>query len=386
MRLSKTLYLFLLIALAVNNAFSADIKVRVLSSYNVKTVDVKIISGNYMMLCNNLKVFVNDLIPDEAITLTFHNNQIRVEKGIEFIGTYNQIEFIGKKYNNVFSLSSTQIDRKRYYEEDLMITARHEMLFINHVDLEKYIAGVVQSEVFGSSEDVEFFKIQATVSRTYCLANLNRHLKEGYNLCDDVHCQSYKGRCTNGDILRGTFESFSDVIVDSTNKLISTAYHSNSGGMTEDAHKIWQVKVPYLLSKVDTFSIGAKNYQWEKAIPRQQWINFFVIRYGDAYKSPEKQEQIFNFQQKERIAKWVIDDDTISTKDIRDYFKLRSSYFSVEMKKDTVYLHGKGYGHGVGLSQEGAIKMVQLGYSYIDIIRFYYNNVSVIKYTDIIEF
>ena len=96
-RLIKTLYLFLLIALAVNNAFSADIKVRVLSSYNVKTVDVKIISGNYMMLCNNLKVFVNNLIPDEAITLTFHNNQIRVEKGIEFIGTYNQIEFIGKK-------------------------------------------------------------------------------------------------------------------------------------------------------------------------------------------------------------------------------------------------------------------------------------------------
>ena len=45
------------------------------------------------------------------------------------------------------------------------------------------------------------------------------------------------------EILRGTFESFSDVIVDSTNKLISTAYHSNSGGMTEDAYKIWQVKL-----------------------------------------------------------------------------------------------------------------------------------------------
>jgi stage II sporulation protein D len=44
------------------------------------------------------------------------------------------------------------------------------------------------------------------------------------------------------------------------------------------------------------------------------------------------------------------------------------------MKKDSIYLHGKGYGHGVGLSQEGAIKMVQLGYSYIDILRFYYNH------------
>jgi stage II sporulation protein D len=49
-------------------------------------------------------------------------------------------------------------------------------------------------------------------------------------------------------------------------------------------------------------------------------------------------------------------------------------------------LQGKGYGHGVGLSQEGAIKMVKLGYSYIDILRFYYNNVNVVKYTEIIDF
>lgn len=386
MRLYKTYFLFLLIVLIPTCLVAVDIKVRILSEYAVKSVDVKVVSGSYMMLCNSVKVFVEDLSPNEAITLTFHNNQIRVEKGIEFIGVYTNIEFIGKKYNNVFSLSSPQIDRKRSYEEHLIVSVRKEMICVNRIDLEKYVAGVVQSEVFGSSEDVEFFKIQATVSRTYCLANLNRHLKEGYNLCDAVHCQSYKGRCKNGDILRGTFESFCDVIVDSTNKLISTAYHSNSGGMTEDAKNIWQVKVPYLSSIVDTFSIGAKNYQWEKAIPKQQWINFFVSNYGEKYNTPEMQEIIFNFKQQERIAKWIVDKDTIPTKNIREYFTLRSSFFSVNMENDTVYLHGKGYGHGVGLSQEGAIKMVKLGYSSIDILRFYYNNVNIIKYTEIIDF
>lgn len=386
MRSNKTfLFIFLFWFIPILS-MAVDIKVRVLSEYDVKSIDVKIVSGSYMMLCNNVKVFVEDLNPNEAITLTFHDNQIRVEKGIEFIGSYNYIEFIGKKYNNVFSLSSSQIDRKRSFEEDLVLTARNAMLLINRIDLEKYVAGVVQSEVFGSSNDVEFFKIQATVSRTYCLANLNRHLKEGYNLCDAVHCQSYKGRCKNSDILRGTFESFSDVIVDSTNKLISTAYHSNSGGITEDAKNVWQVQVPYLRSIVDTFSIGAKNYQWEKAIPKQQWIKYFVNRYGEKYNTPEIQEIIFNFKQTERIAKWVIDNDTIPTKNIREYFSLRSSFFSVNMANDTVYLRGKGYGHGVGLSQEGAIKMVKLGYSYIDILRFYYNNVNVVKYTEIIDF
>jgi stage II sporulation protein D len=260
------------------------------------------------------------------------------------------------------------------------------MILVNRIDLEKYIAGVVQSEVFGSSNEVEFFKIQATISRTYCLANINRHSKDGYNLCDGVHCQSYKGRCTNPDIMRGTYESFSDVVVDSNNKLISTAYHSNSGGITEDASNVWQVKVPYLRAIVDTFSIGAKNYEWKKAIPKQQWINFFISKYGDEYKNSETQEKIFTLTQDKRISKWVIGDDTIPTKNIRDYFKLRSSFFSVEMQKDTVYLYGKGYGHGVGLSQEGAIQMVKMGYTYIDILRFYYRNVHIVKYTEIIDF
>ena len=130
--------------------------------------------------------------------------------------------------------------------------------------------------------------------------------------------------------------------------------------MTEDAKNIWQVQVPYLLSVVDTFSIGAKNYLWEKSIPKQQWLNFFINKYGEKYKSPELQEEVLNFTQDKRIAKWVVADDTIPTKNIREHFNLRSSYFSVETKNDTVYLHGKGYGHGVGLSQEGAIRMVKL--------------------------
>ena len=50
-----------------------------------------------------------------------------------------------------------------------------------------------------------------------------------------------------------------------------------------------------------------------------------------------------------------------------------------------MYLKGKGYGHGVGLSQEGAIEMVRRGYSCEEILQFYFNNVRIIKYTEIID-
>jgi stage II sporulation protein D len=365
-----------------------NIKVRVLSEYNVSAVDFRTEAGQYMLLCDNARVFEEDLKPGEAITLSLYDNRIRVEKGIELIGTYAQVDLIGTRYSNVFSLQSSQLSRKRIYEERLSVTIRNGLLLVNRIDLEKYVAGVVQSEVFGSSNDVEFFKIQATAARTYCLANLNRHLKEGYNMCDAVHCQSYKGKCTEADILRGTFETYGDVIVDSLRHLITPAYHSNSGGMTVDAGDIWQRSVPYLQARVDSFSMDARNYRWEKNIPIDQWTAFFVSNYGTSYRLAEKQQKILHLSQPQRMAYWVVDRDTIPTKQLRNYFKLRSSYFSVRPQEggDSVCLSGKGYGHGVGLSQEGAIQMVRNGYGFQEILQFYYRNVQIVKYTDIIGF
>ena len=39
---------------------------------------------------------------------------------------------------------------------------------------------------------------------------------------------------------------------------------------------------------------------------------------------------------------------------------------------------GKGFGHGVGLSQEGAMKMIDLGYGFLEVLRFYYTDVHLI--------
>jgi len=382
----KSVILFFLFVLTTK-VFGLNINVRLLSDYQINTVEVSVVSGAYSLLCDKMQVLPVDLSAGTSVTFTCYEDTIRMEVGSELVGFFSEIEFIGKKYNNVFSLKNSNLAKDRIYEDNLKIVASSsELLLVNTIGLEKYIAGVVQSEVFGSSDEVEFFKIQAIASRTYCLASLNRHLTQGFNLCDGVHCQSYKGRCTQADILRGTYETFSDVIVDTANKLISTAYHSNSGGMTESAGNVWQRDIPYLQSVKDTFSVNARNYQWEKIIPKKQWIAYFTTTYGMKYAQPEYQEKILTFEQEQRVPQWIIDTDTVLTKDIRTYFKLRSTYFSVSTKGDDVYLTGRGYGHGVGLSQEGAIQMVKQGYGAAEIFRFYYQNVSIMKYTDIIDF
>ncbi len=384
----KKSYIFIFFILFLTNCtFGLNIKVRLLSTYSPQKVIVSAISGKYNLLCDNNKLTTVELNTGNALTLSYLNGKIVVEQGVTLIGTYSTVEFLGAKYNNVFSLHIDGLPQDRMYEDELRVSiGKGELILINTIGLEKYVAGVVQSEVYGSSDDVEFFKIQAIAARTYCLANIHKHIKEGCNLCDGVHCQSYKGRCTKGDILRATYETFSDVIVDSNNKLISPAYHSNSGGMTEAASQIWLHDIPYLQSKEDSFSINARNAKWEKIIPQKMWIDYFVKHYGDKYgRSGACQDSILNYKQPVRIAKWVIDGDTILSKNIREHFKLRSAFFSVTPHGDNVHLSGKGYGHGVGLSQEGAIEMVKKGYSCIDILQFYFNNVKILKYTEIID-
>ena len=70
----------------------------------------------------------------------------------------------------------------------------------------------------------------------------------------------------------------------------------------------------------------------------------------------------------------------IPLRDLRKKFKLKSIYFSTHLEGDYVIVEGRGFGHGVGLCQEGAMKMANEGYSHNQIARYYFNNVRVIDY------
>jgi stage II sporulation protein D len=62
---------------------------------------------------------------------------------------------------------------------------------------------------------------------------------------------------------------------------------------------------------------------------------------------------------------------------IRNDMNLRSTFFSVASEGDSIKLKGRGYGHGVGLCQEGAMVMASKGFNYKQIIDFYYFGVII---------
>ncbi|RUA32729.1 MAG: hypothetical protein DSY76_00200, partial [Bacteroidetes bacterium] len=190
-------------------------------------------TGKYVIIANQKTVL--EIQKGEELRISqVHDSLISLYHGDKFIGNYKELYFKGKGFVNVFKLKIEQSPiNVRDYDDDLIIRFyKHKIQLINRVDIENYTAGVVESEALGSSKDLQFFFVQAITCRTYALVNYLKHVDEGFNLCDDVHCQYYLGRCHHSDILRATARTSGEVIVDENQRMISAAFHSNCGGQT----------------------------------------------------------------------------------------------------------------------------------------------------------
>lgn len=383
-RLRFPLLLSIILIISSLHGFGLSLDIRIYSSSLITQATFTPISGKYVLHADNLPLSA-EIYKNNILEFKLVGNKIQITKNKVVIGLCSELSLESVGLVNAFNI---QTDAKKYaeriYDDELKLKVEdNKLVLINRVNLERYVAGVVQSEVLGSSSDMEFFKIQAIIARTYTLSNIMKHINDGYNLCDETHCQAYYRRCNNSDIMQAVSLTFCDVIVDADGKLISAAFHSNSGGETQNSENVWSIGTSYLRSVVDTFSTGGRNYSWETKFPKKQWLDYFVANYPYLAKDPQKQKQLCNFDQNSR-QKYIL--DSIPLRNIRTSFKLRSTFFSVSEDMDQVVLKGKGYGHGVGLSQEGAIKMVKLGRNADEVIKFYYTGVQILKYTDILKF
>jgi stage II sporulation protein D len=248
--------------------------------------------------------------------------------------------------------------------------------------LEHYVAGVVESEG-GIKQSLEFLKLQAIISRTYAICNSLKHLKtDGYNYCDNVHCQVYRGRCSNSMIMMATSQTSGDVIIDKNNRPISAAFHSNCGGQTINSEDVWSIVTTYLKSVKDTFCIKQSQAKWEMKIASKEWLDYLSKKFAYPVTDSTMKAKATTFVQTTRKVNFC-DKPLIPLKTLRLDWKMKSAFFSVENKGDSLLIKGKGYGHGVGLCQEGSMRMVDLGWTYKDIIKFYYYGVTIVNISDL---
>lgn len=353
------------------------VNVRVLSTMKVSVVNISVQRGNYRLLLDGVQQ--NDTMLTKVFQLAMKGDSVEVRIPGDTLGIYQTFFLQALNDTSTFRIKPIVPNSgTRTYDADLRVSVVAGQLFCrNNVMLESYTGGVVESESGGRSF-LEFYKVQSIICRTYALAHINRHFIDGFDVCDGVHCQVYRGKTQQPLIQQAVNETAGLVIVDRGLNLVTAAFHSNCGGETANSEDVWGGQLSYLRSVTDTFCTSMPNAHWKRKIARTDWLNYLETKHKYPVEDSAACYKALNMTQYDREKEYVYGNIRIPFKTIRSDWQLKSAYFSIVEQKDSILISGRGYGHGVGMCQEGGIRMAKVGYSYEYIINFYYKNVEIV--------
>lgn len=364
--------LLFIFVLTSNLSGAQQMRIGLLRSITAKTVAINVNEGKYTVYGDT-----TNLGALESIIVQYKSNGVGItSNGV--LKVYQTIKIIQEESNSSIKITATSPSSKQhFYNDNFEITQGSSGLtIVNLVSMENYLAGVIESEG-GGGRHLEYYKVQALMSRTYAIKNAKRHSKEGFHLCDGVHCQAYHNKLIHTDkIMDAVLETEGLVLVDENNSLVTSYFSANCGGEICDASYVWNTSLPYVEPFVDTFCIHTRQATWETYVTKSDWRKYMREQFGvteDLVGS-----QLYNFVQDDRKAFYIHPSLGIPLRDLRHKFRLKSTYFSTRLEGERVIISGRGFGHGVGLCQEGAMEMAKQGYDYSQIARFYFHNVSIL--------
>ena len=251
---------------------------------------------------------------------------------------------------------------------------------IENIPLEEYVVGVLAGEM-PINFDLEALKAQAVASRTYALKRMEYNKDKDYDVVDSIMNQVYldndylheawgKNYVKNINKVRTAVNSTIDEYLSYDDKIIDAMFFSTSNGYTEDSGNIFNFTVPYLISVESPWDKEVSSaYKTNKNINLTEFYKKLDIPYNKNLNIEIEKRSSTN-----RILLLKINNKEFKGTDIYNKLSLKSTDFTIELKGDYVTITTVGYGHGVGMSQYGALGMAKKGYTYEEILKHYYSN------------
>lgn len=257
--------------------------------------------------------------------------------------------------------------------------------------LEDYVRGVVAVE--GSLEvEPEALKALAIASRTYALKNLGRHAQDGYDFCTTTHCQRYRFvdsvSAISPDVIEAVDSTKGEVLRDAGNQIAESYFSASCGGATANVTTLWGSHAPpYLKGVQDEFCAGEAHHNWTDVIsqthllkalqsdPRTnvgERLNSVRVSMRDA--SGRAQLIAIEGNRRLTVKGW---DFKIIVGRALGWNLLKSSRFEIARSGSNFVFRGSGFGHGLGLCQEGAHVMAKRGANYRQILAKYFPGTEV---------
>lgn len=246
------------------------------------------------------------------------------------------------------------------------------MTAVNHVDLEQYLYSVLGAEM-SPNWPQEALKAQAVAARTFALHKTATSGNSVYDVGDTTQWQVYKGLESEGQGTHLAVNATAGQVITYNGQPILAVFHSSSGGHTENVEDIWSQPLAYLRGVAD-YDIGAPVYQWTQDFSRTE-LSRKISGVGSVTSmTPERttpQGRIVTMS-----VKGTGGTKRLSGADLRKALGLKSTLFVVNSTGNGFQINGRGYGHGLGLSQWGAHNLAQQGTNYQQILSHYYQNAT----------
>jgi stage II sporulation protein D len=257
----------------------------------------------------------------------------------------------------------------------------------NILDLENYIRGVVAREIgFVRAENYEAIKAQAVAARTYAVRNQGRRRALGFDLFATSQDQVYGGADAETLITDSAVAGTRGRILAFQNEVIDAFYHSTCGGKTAGIFDVWQGAQPYLCgvddALGDTFACaGSRYFRWTESYTGETLARLAAPGSTITIEILEKDWSGRN--RRVRISR-ADSDQVVSGNAIRQAIRrpdgspLRSTRFDVHSETGALRLEGRGWGHGVGMCQTGAIGRARAGQACDAILLHYYPGTAIV--------
>ena len=258
--------------------------------------------------------------------------------------------------------------------------------------LEDYVRGVVAAE--GSMEsEPEALKALAIASRTYLLKNLGRHSSEGYDFCTTTHCQRYRpadpeSPAVSSAIIEAVEATKGEVLRDGNDQLADSYFSASCGGATANLSTLWGgTAPPYLRGVRDEYCASEPHHSWSDVISPAQMLKALntdprtsvgerLVDVRILRKDASGRAELISVEGNRRITVKGWDFKIIVGRAL-GWNVLKSSRFDISRSGVNFVFRGSGFGHGLGLCQEGAHVLAAGGAGYRQILTKYFPSTHV---------
>ena len=422
--------LFLSLFLGVYPCQGKEISVELVWKFQEASwIQIRIEQGNYVLKELNQGVKSESTFPSGSrLEMTWGGWAPVLKKNYDEFKIWrgSEIELITQGSHGVFQIRTPDGQYVSYRGSLILSWESDHWKLINRVEQEDYLKGVVPIEMSNQwgADGLEALKAQAVAARTFMV----RKTQSTSSITDSPDLdQAYLGKNVEGTATKAVEETRGEVLVDSTTRApIDALYSSHNGGYTELAENVWENSDPHFSSQPDPFSdgIGGAANRWRfivgadflgesfamgpikkveldklpsgrvkkvsmldiygklKSVSGREFVKTFYpfgqpiqaqsflgilfdvreIPGLESYSFPRKLRILASQQKVESDSGPRLDRIISSAQGVRE---MPSPY-------GVFIFNGRGWGHGVGMSQWGAYHMAQRGYTYQEILDFYY--------------